>query len=42
MGATDIQLFIDSKLIANWFDGFFEARDERLEAYPDILRNCAQ
>lgn len=42
MGATDVQLFTNSRLVANQFGKFFKAREERMEAYLDILGNYTQ
>lgn len=38
IGSTDVPLFKNSKLVANQCGGYFEERDERMEAYHYVLR----
>lgn len=42
MGASNVQLFTNLRLVAIQFDRSFATRDERIEAYLDIPGSCAQ
>ncbi|KAF5199700.1 Rvt_3 domain-containing protein, partial [Thalictrum thalictroides] len=42
LGAKCIQLFTDSKLIASQFGGTYEARDERMAAYLELIHLAAR
>lgn len=42
LGSTRVQLFIDSKLIASQFGGFYQAKKDRMSVYLDIVRALAE
>lgn len=42
MGATKIQLFTNYKIMATQFGGLYQAKNNRMSAYLDVIRNLAK
>lgn len=42
IGASNIEVFCDSQLVANQVNGEYEAKDQRMEAYLSVVQQLSK